>query len=102
MSASGLAPCGHLCDGRLHLVLVRDVSRLHYLRFLASIPKSGLISSIQLLLFFYGFASGRLCILSRLLLVLVWVVLSLHTWHAFIPKSGLSNSVHFLTMVVQW
>lgn len=41
MSTLGLAPQGHLCDGRIHLVLVRDTSRLNYLRFLASIPRTG-------------------------------------------------------------
>ena len=41
MSTRGLSPHGHLCDGRLHLVLVHATSRLHYLRFLASIPREG-------------------------------------------------------------
>ena len=37
----GLAPFGHLADGRLHLVLVKACSRLQFLRFLASIPSRG-------------------------------------------------------------
>ena len=37
----GLAPFGHLADGRLHLVLVKACSRLQFLRFLASIPSQG-------------------------------------------------------------
>ena len=41
MSSRGLSPHGHLCDGRLHLVLVHASSRLQYLRFLASIPRQG-------------------------------------------------------------
>ena len=41
MSSKGLSPHGHLCDGRLHLVLVHATSRLKYLRFLASIPRKG-------------------------------------------------------------
>ena len=41
MSSKGLSPHGHLCDGRLHLVLVHASSRLQYLRFLASIPRDG-------------------------------------------------------------
>ncbi len=41
MSARGLAPGGHLCNGRLTLMLVRDVPRLRFLRFLSSIPGSG-------------------------------------------------------------
>lgn len=41
MSSKGLSPHGHLCDGRLHLVLVHASSRLQYLRFLASIPREG-------------------------------------------------------------
>ena len=41
MSVHGLLPHGHLCDGRLHLVLVHATSRLRYLRFLASIPREG-------------------------------------------------------------
>lgn len=41
MSSKGLSPHGHLCDGRLHLVLVHATSRLKYLRFLASIPREG-------------------------------------------------------------
>ena len=41
MSARGLAPWAHLADGRLTLMLVRDCSRLQYLRFLASIPRAG-------------------------------------------------------------
>ena len=40
-SAEGLAPYSHLSDGRLQLIMVRDCSRLQYLRFLASIPASG-------------------------------------------------------------
>ena len=40
-SAQGLAPFGHLADGRLHLVLVKACSRLQFLRFLASIPSRG-------------------------------------------------------------
>ena len=39
--AQGLAPFGHLADGRLHLVLVKACSRLQFLRFLASIPSRG-------------------------------------------------------------
>ncbi len=41
MSSKGLSPHGHLCDGRLNLVLVHASSRLQYLRFLASIPREG-------------------------------------------------------------
>jgi len=41
MSARGLAPWAHLADGRLTLMLVRDCSRLQYLRFLAAIPRAG-------------------------------------------------------------
>ncbi|CAL8471765.1 g11307 [Coccomyxa elongata] len=41
MSVNGLAPEAHLADGRLQLVLVRDTSRFHYLRFMASIPRCG-------------------------------------------------------------
>ncbi|KAK9812251.1 hypothetical protein WJX73_007417 [Symbiochloris irregularis] len=40
-STLGLAPYSHLADGRLQLILVRQCSRLQYLRFLASIPVSG-------------------------------------------------------------
>ena len=45
MSAVGLAPAGHLCDGRLQLILVRATSRLNFLRFLASIPSLGALNS---------------------------------------------------------
>lgn len=41
MSRRGLAPDAHLADGRLQLILVRDTSRFHYLRFMASIPRTG-------------------------------------------------------------
>lgn len=41
MSAAGLAPGAHLADGRAQLLLVRDVPRLSFLRFLASIPGGG-------------------------------------------------------------
>jgi len=41
MSKHGLAPDAHLADGRLQLILVRDTSRFHYLRFMASIPRTG-------------------------------------------------------------
>lgn len=37
----GLAPFGHLADGRLHLVIVRKCSRLQFLHFLATIPSQG-------------------------------------------------------------
>lgn len=40
-STLGLLPYCHLNDGRLHLILIRDCSRLQYLKFLASIPVSG-------------------------------------------------------------
>ena len=40
-AAQGLAPFGHLADGRLHLIIVRKCSRLQFLRFLASIPAQG-------------------------------------------------------------
>lgn len=40
-SSVGLAPYGHLADGRIQLVLVHKCSRLQYLRFLASIPSTG-------------------------------------------------------------
>ena len=40
-STLGLSPYGHLADGRLHLILVRNCSVLQYLRFLASIPQTG-------------------------------------------------------------
>jgi len=43
MSSKGLSPHGHLCDGRLHLVLVHASSRLQYLRFLSSIPQEGML-----------------------------------------------------------
>ena len=46
MSSKGLSPHGHLCDGRLHLVLVHASSRLQYLRFLASIPREGASSDM--------------------------------------------------------
>ena len=45
MSSKGLSPHGHLCDGRLHLVLVHASSRLQYLRFLASIPRQGMCAA---------------------------------------------------------
>ncbi len=45
MSTNGLAPEAHLADGRLQLVLVRDTSRFHYLRFMASIPRCGALFS---------------------------------------------------------
>jgi hypothetical protein len=48
MSSKGLSPHGHLCDGRLHLVLVHATSRLKYLRFLASIPREGKPSGVAL------------------------------------------------------
>ena len=41
MSAAGLAPGAHLCDGHAQLLLVRDVPRLTFLCFLASIPRGG-------------------------------------------------------------
>lgn len=41
LSPAGLSPHSHLADGRIRLVLVRKCSQLDYLRFLASIPKSG-------------------------------------------------------------
>jgi hypothetical protein len=48
MSSKGLSPHGHLCDGRLHLVLVHATSRLKYLRFLASIPREGELPIVTL------------------------------------------------------
>ena len=44
-SEQGLAPFSHLADGRMQLILVGACSRLHYLRFLASIPVTGAFSS---------------------------------------------------------
>lgn len=40
-STLGLAPYGHLADGRIQLVLVHKCSVLQYLRFLAAIPQAG-------------------------------------------------------------
>ena len=40
-STLGLSPYGHLADGRLHLILVKDCSIMDYLRFLISIPQTG-------------------------------------------------------------
>ena len=40
-STLGLAPYGHLADGRVQLVLVHKCSVLQYLRFLAAIPQAG-------------------------------------------------------------
>lgn len=40
-STVGLAPYGHLADGRVQLVLVHKCSVLQYLRFLAAIPQAG-------------------------------------------------------------
>lgn len=54
MSVNGLAPEAHLADGRLQLVLVRDTSRFHYLRFMASIPRCGA-------LLFYFFLARLKC-----------------------------------------
>ena len=42
-SDRGLAPYAHRADGRIHLILVRRCSALQYLRFLASIPQSGVL-----------------------------------------------------------
>ena len=50
MSSAGLAPGAHLCDGRAQLLLVRDVPRLYFLRFLASIPCGGAPHMLRLLL----------------------------------------------------
>ncbi len=41
LSPVGLSPHSHMADGHIRLVLVRKCSRLKYLRFLASIPKTG-------------------------------------------------------------
>jgi hypothetical protein len=40
-STQGLAPCAHLADGRLVLVLVKECSRLQYLRFLLLLSRRG-------------------------------------------------------------
>ena len=40
-STLGLAPYGHLADGRIQLVMVHKCSVLQYLRFLAAIPQAG-------------------------------------------------------------
>ena len=42
-SDSGLVPFAHMSDGRIHLILVRKCSTLQYLKFLASIPRSGVL-----------------------------------------------------------
>ena len=42
-SDSGLVPFAHMADGRIHLILVRKCSTLQYLKFLASIPRSGVL-----------------------------------------------------------
>lgn len=42
-SDSGLAPFAHMADGIIHLIMVRKCSALQYLRFLASIPRNGVI-----------------------------------------------------------
>lgn len=42
-SDSGLSPFAHMADGRIHLILVRKCSTLQYLKFLASIPRSGVL-----------------------------------------------------------
>ena len=52
-SGLGLAPYTHLADGRMQLILVKQCSRLQYLRFLASIPVTG----------------GFICLLASRLLV---------------------------------
>ncbi|GAB4813614.1 hypothetical protein N2152v2_000660 [Parachlorella kessleri] len=41
-SAAGVAKYGHLCDGVVHLVLVRRCSRWQYLRFLLTMSNKGL------------------------------------------------------------
>ena len=41
LSKHGLAPSGHLSDGQITLVMVRECSRVQYLRFLSSIPQTG-------------------------------------------------------------
>ncbi|KAL3158367.1 hypothetical protein ABBQ38_010606 [Trebouxia sp. C0009 RCD-2024] len=41
-STLGLAPYGHLADGRIQLVMVHKCSVLQYLRFLAAIPQAGI------------------------------------------------------------
>ena len=47
-STLGLAPFGHLADGRIQLVLVHKCSRLQYLRFLAAIPQAGKLHGCHL------------------------------------------------------
>jgi Ceramide kinase C-terminal domain len=42
-SDSGLAPFAHIADGIIHLIMVRKCSAAQYLRFLASIPRNGVI-----------------------------------------------------------
>jgi ceramide kinase len=42
-SDSGLAPFAHIADGCIHLIMVRKCSAAQYLRFLASIPRNGVI-----------------------------------------------------------
>lgn len=42
-SDSGLAPFAHMADGSIHLIMVRKCSVAQYLRFLASIPRNGVI-----------------------------------------------------------
>jgi hypothetical protein len=39
----GLAPFAHIADGCIHLIMVRKCSPVQYLRFLASIPRNGVI-----------------------------------------------------------
>jgi hypothetical protein len=39
----GLAPFAHIADGCIHLIMVRKCSAAQYLRFLASIPRNGVI-----------------------------------------------------------
>lgn len=43
LSTKGLSPLSHLADGRLTLALVKSCSILSYLRFLAAIPKTGVL-----------------------------------------------------------
>ena len=41
-SRHGIIPHGHLCDGRIYLVLVSKCSHLQYIRFLITLTRKGL------------------------------------------------------------